>query len=274
MPSARKRRRRLRLVRGGTFAVGLALMGAGRSAIADPQPVPVPTVPLQIQPTVPEIGMGDWIPPAEGSQPGDPTQGGTGTGSGGGVGGVTGSSDALSLMQQQSWGQQASSDAQALGVNPNAVAATCMIESGCDSSAQNGSSTGAFQMQGAAFEDGLSTALKADPSLASQIVPGSAGINDPVTESIAASGYLMQANQALQNAGVQNPTVVDARSYYEFGPSQGTAVAVAEENTPMSELVSATALSSNNIPGTETVAEWRSSVTAKTGGAGDQSVLS
>ena len=124
----------------------------------------------------------------------------------------------------------------------------------------------------AAYQDGLKTALAADPSLATEIVQGSAGMNDPVTESIAASGYLLQANQALQNAGVSNPTVLDARSYYEFGPTAGPQIAQAADSDLMSNYISNAAMSNNQISSTETVAQWRASVTNKIGNAAGQPI--
>lgn len=216
--------------------------------------------------------MGDWTPGGSTTQPGDPSQGGGNTGGGGTA--PTGSSDALTTMNNTSWGSQAAAAAQSIGVNPNALAATCVLESStCDSSAVSSTgAVGAFQMFPAAFQDGLNTALRANPSLASQIVTGPNGINDPLTESIAASGYLLQANQALTNADISNPTVVDARGYYEFGPSQGTRVAQASDDNLMSNLISSKAMSANLIPASETVGQWRASVAAKSGGAGSQSV--
>ena len=82
-----------------------------------------------------------------------------------------------------------------------------------------------FKCTRPAFQEGLQNALAADPSLASQIVQGSAGMNDPTTEAIAASGYLMQAAQTLQNAGISDPTVFKRRGYYNFGPANGVQLA-------------------------------------------------
>jgi hypothetical protein len=129
-------------------------------------------------------------------------------------------------------------------------------------------------MQPAAFQDGLSTALAANPSLASEIVQGSAGMNDPTTEAIAASGYLMQASQALQADNISNPTVLDTRSYYEFGPTYGAAVASAQPSSLMSSVVPSTYLTSNGISSTETVAQYQASVASKIGNAANQSVMS
>lgn len=226
--------------------------------------------PVQVTPYVSEPGVPTITIP-QGTANTLPTGSGTGTG----TGSDTSSSDALDTMLAQSWGTSAIANAQALGLNPSALAATCVIESGCGANDGDGSGAqGPFQMYPAAFQEGLQTALAADPSLASEIVQGSAGMNDPTTEAIAASGYLMQANQSLENAGISSPTVLDARSYYNFGPTAGTQIAQASDDDLMSEYVSSTALQANNISSTETVGQWKASISSIVGNAANQSVLS
>ena len=143
---------------------------------------------------------------------------------------------------------------------------------GCQNLGGSGAQ-GAFQMYPAAFNEGLQTALAAQPSLASQIVQGDAGRMDPTTEAIAASGYLMQAVQSLQTAGIANPTVLDVRSYYNFGPQYGAPVALATDSEPLSQIVPASFMSSNRLPASMTVGQWRAFVSGKIGGAAGQSVL-
>jgi hypothetical protein len=233
--------------------------------------------PVQVTPFVAEPGV-----PLITINPGTvgPVQDGSGTGTGGSDSSGTGStsgSDALNTLLGQSWGATAINEAEALGVNPSAVAATCVIESGCQNINGASGAQGAFQMFPAAYQDGLNTALAANPALASQIVQGSAGMNDPTTEAIAASGYLMQAATALQNAGVSNPTVLDTRGYYNFGPSNAIALANADPSETMTEAMPneslATLKASGVTPG-ETVGEWQASVVAKIGNAANQTILS
>ena len=122
----------------------------------------------------------------------------------------------------------------------------------------------------------INAAVAQNPSLASQIVPGLAGQMDPATESIAASEYLLQANQYLQGQGIANPTVLDVRSYYNFGPSAGAAIANATDGQTMASLLanlSPSQLTANGITSGETVGQWRASVAAKIGNAANQSVL-
>ena len=173
----------------------------------------------------------------------------------------------------------ASADAQSLGLNASALAATCVIESGCGANVGNGS--GAAGRVSRCIRPrstkACRSALAANPSLASQIVQGAAGMNDPVTEAIAASGYLMQASQALQNAGINNPTVLDVRGYYNFGPAYGAQLALANPNEPIANVLSgmsASALAKNGITPGETVAQWQASVSSKIGNAAGQTVLS
>jgi hypothetical protein len=228
------------------------------------------------EPGVPQVTVNVGTPNPFGGLDGSTTGTGTGGGSSGSSGSTdAGSSDSLTTMLGTSWGSEAAANAQALGVNPSALAATCVVESGCGANTGSGSGAqGVFQMYPAAFQEGLQTALAANPALTSQIVQGTAGMNDPTTEAIAASGYLMQANQALQNAGISNPTVLDARSYYNFGPTTGTQLAQASQSDLMSQYVSASTLAANNIPANETVGQWQASVSAKIGNASTQTVLS
>jgi hypothetical protein len=182
-------------------------------------------------------------------------------------------SDALNTMLQQSWGAQAVAAVQSLGVNASTLAATCVLESGCQNIGGSGGAQGAFQMFPAAYQEGLQTALAANPNLTSQIVPGSAGMQDPFTESIAAAGYLMKANAALQADDISNPTVLDTRGYFEFGPTYGPAVATAQPTALMSSILPANFLLQNGISSTETVSQWQSSVASKIGNATYQSVV-
>ena len=166
--------------------------------------------PVQVTPYVGEPGVPTIVIPT-----GTPTPPSTGNGSGGGT---SAGSDVLNYdCSARPWGAQAIAKAQSLGVNPTALAATCVLESGCQNVGGSGAQ-GAFQMFPSAHQDGLKAALAANPSLASQIVPGSAGMNDPATEAIAAAGYQMLAVQSLQASGISDRTVLDTRSYYEFGP--------------------------------------------------------
>ncbi len=180
----------------------------------------------------------------------------------------------LNTLLSQSWGATASANAQALGVNPTALAATCVVESNCTNvSASSGSTvSGPFQMTNATYAADLNTATSSDPSLLSQVSDKS----DPATESIAASQDLKSAAASLQADGIANPTVLDARGYYNFGAGYGATLAQASDSQNMAALLptyTASQLASNGISQTETVGQWRQSVISKIGGAASQPVL-
>jgi len=114
--------------------------------------------------------------------------GGTGSGAGVVTASAPGGDDGgvLGTMTAQSWGGQAAANAQAMGVNPAALAATCVIESNCANVPAPGNGqtvSGPFQMTNATYASDLNQALGQNPGLAS-----SAGNkSDPTTESIAAA---------------------------------------------------------------------------------------
>lgn len=186
---------------------------------------------------------------------------------------ASGGSSALDTMMAQPWGQTAASNATALGVNPSALAATCVLESGCSANVGGtGTISGAFQMSNGTYAETVAAVQASNPQLASQI----GGKNDPASQSIAAAQYLRQGALALQNADVANPTTLDVRGYYQFGPANAAAVAQAPDNQLMASILTglpSSALTGNNITGTTTVGQWRQTVTSKIGSAASQPVL-
>lgn len=240
--------------------------------------------PVQVQPYVAEPGVplitinpGTVNPfsGVDGTGSGSGNGDGDGTGDGGG-GGTAGDSTALGTLLAQSWGATAIANAEQLGINPSALAATCVVESGCQNVGGSGTIAGAFQMSAATYTAMINQALANDPSLGGQITSGLAGQMDPATESIAAAEYLMQGAEALQAAGISDPTVLDTRGYYNFGPTNGVALAMANPSETMAAAMpnmSATTLAANGITPGETVGQWRASVGGKIGNAANQSVL-
>lgn len=252
----------------GCFAPELCVSALG------PVPQTLNGPPVQVQPYVSEPGV-PMITIAPGTLNTFAIGDGSATGGDGTGVGTISNSEALTTMLGTTWGATAVANAQALGLNPSALAATCVIESGCQNLSGSGAQ-GVFQMYPAAFQEGIQTALSIDPSLASQIVSGDAGRMDPVTESIAAAGYQLQAVGALQNAGIANPTVLDTRGFYNFGPANGVALATADPSETMAAAmpnVSAATLAKNGVTPDETVGQWQASITAKIGNAANQTVL-
>jgi hypothetical protein len=227
--------------------------------------------PVQVQPYVPEPGVPNFTVPTGTTNP-PPS---AGAGDAGAGGGTVGTSDALTTLLGTSFGSQVITNAQAMGVNPSALAATCVIESGCQNVGGQGTVAGLFQMTSSTYTAMINEALAQNPGLSGQIVPGLAGQMDPATESIAASQYLIDATAALQSAGVSDPTVLDTRGYYNFGPS-GAALATAADSQLMSQAmpnVSQGTFTNNGVTPDETVGQWKAAVSAKIGNAANQSVL-
>ena len=260
--------------------VGVFSMEAGKTALAQTTSLLSGGPPVQVVPYVPEPGVPPLTITPGTANPFAGADGSGGSGSGGtsGTGGGTaGDSDALGTMLGQSWGLTAVSNATALGVNPSALAATCVVESGCQNVAGSGTVAGAFQMTASTYTAMINAALAQNPALASQIVPGLAGQMDPATESIAASEYLLQGAQYLQANGVSDPTVLDVRGYYNFGPIGGAAIATALPDATMASTLSmypTSTLTANGVAPGETVAQWQASVAAKIGNAANQPVTS
>lgn len=155
-------------------------------------------------------------------------------------------------------------------MSPIAVAATCTLESNCTANpGGTGTISGAFQMTDASFTSSINAALARNPNLAANIVPGLAGKLDPATQAIASAEYLRQGAEYLQVHDVPNPSVLDARGFYNFGPGNAVAVAQAEDSALMSYQVSGLTtaqLRANGIdPATTTVGQWRASITNKIG---------
>ena len=70
--------------------------------------------------------------------------------------------------------------------------------------------------------------------------------------------------------------MLDVRGYYNFGPANGEALGMANNNETMSQVLSglsAQTLAANGITPGETVGQWRASVSAKIGNAAGQPVL-
>jgi len=124
----------------------------------------------------------------------------------------------------------------------------------------------------------MQEALASNPSLAASLGDtGLSGQTDPATQAVAAAQYLKDAATSLESAGVSDPTALDARGYYNFGPSYGTALAQANDSELMSSALngmSSSSLAANGISDSMTVGQWRASVSAKMGSSANAPILS
>ncbi|WP_408884338.1 hypothetical protein [Kozakia baliensis] len=219
-----------------------------------------------------ELDMGGWTPATVG---GTTTVGTTGTPAS--SGGTTTSGSSLSVMNSQSWGYAAGQNASALGVNPDALAATCVMESGCTNittTASGSTITGAFQMSNGTYTQAMQEALASNPTLAASLGDTSlSGQTDPATQAVAAAQYLKDAATSLQSSGIGDPTALDTRAYYNFGPVHGAQIATADDNDLMASYVPSSQLSGNGITPGETVGQWKATVAAKMGSSANSPVL-
>lgn len=241
-----------------------AQLAASGPVRADPVPETMNGVPFLPIPTFEEVGLPPFtMPTGTLSTVPDQTAPPSATGSDGT------SSATLDTMLSQSWGAAAGANAGSLGVNPTALAATCVLESNCQNVGGTGTINGAFQMSNATYNAAMAAALQRNPNLAANIVPGLAGKLDPATQSIASAEYERQGAEFLQAHQIQNPTVLDVRGFYNFGPSNAAAIALADSNALMSSQISGLTTKQFQLngvdPGTTTVGQWRASVTSKIG---------
>jgi hypothetical protein len=176
-----------------------------------------------------------------------------------------------------SWGLQAIQNAEALGVNPSTLAATCLVESNCENIGGSGSVSGAFQMTNAIYLQDINQAVGQNPALTG-VDTSLAGKLDPANEAIAAAQDLKNAAAALQNAGVSNPTFTDARAFYQWGAGAGPQVALSSDSANLSQILTPyytpAQLAANGVTSTTTVGQWRQSFASKVGSAANQSVRS
>lgn len=232
-------------------------------------------VPEQVRPQAGEVGAPTFVSPVQ--PPPAPSPVSTGTQSGGSTS-TPDDGAAMNKMTAQPWGAQASQEAATVGVSATALAATCVMESQCSSNpGSNGTISGTFQMRDDTYLQTMREVAVRNPSLAATLPPGLSGKNDPAVQAIAAAQYLYDGAKSLQVAGVADPTFVDTRSLYQFGPSGGQAVALADPDDLLSSHLNLTPkqYAANGIdPASTTVGQWRQSVASKVGSAANVSVLS
>lgn len=261
---------------GRSLVVGFFVtVGVAAPVFAEPVPqfqrgIPTQVVPVYLEPGLPGFEFPRGREPDNGGEGGD-GGGGHETTSGdlGGVG--------RNRLLREEWGEEALAAAEQLGIYGSALGSTCVLE-GCQNVHGPGSGTisGWFQMSDGTFLEAIDAALQENPSLRGQIVSGLAGKNDPVTQSIAAAQYLRQGAEALQRANIANPTVLETRSYYQFGPRYAADVARADDSENLRELLptfSEATFRANNITSTTTVGEWRTRIINQIGSAAYQTVL-
>jgi len=242
-------------------------------AFADPGPQTTTGLPVSVVPTAPEPGLPTFSYPSggptgvgggDGSGSGSGASGDSGSGSGSGGNGTLPTNATLEQVASQDYIQQASAVA---GISPEALAATCMVESNCQNvGASSGSSaSGEFQMINSTYTAMINEFAQENPDI--QVDTSLAGKMDPQNEAYAAAQYIEDGVAALQNGNIANPTNVDLRGYYQFGPTAGVAVAAASPGDNLESIVNLTPaqMAANGITSTTTVGQWQQAYANKVG---------
>jgi hypothetical protein len=265
--------------RKAVMASTLMAVGAGVIApvCADPQVVTSSGLPVQVRPTFPEPGLPAFNFSEGGTDIGSGSSSGSAYSGGGSDSG--GSSDAYATMMSQDWGSSAADAAGAMGVSATALAATCVMESGCQNVGASGGGTaaGAFQMINSTYTADINGAMAYDPDIAGNVVSGSEGQMDPATEAYAAAYELRSDALSLQSDGISDPTILQARAVYQFGGNVGPDVAEAEDSDNIAAItgLSVASLAANGLTTSSTVGDWRQTVISKLGAStANQTVLS
>lgn len=260
-----------------TILLHAAMLVGPSPGLAQVVPETMNGVPLLPIPTYEEVGLPTFTMPTGTASPFPPPPSNGGTPSDGG-GGVGGSGPALNTMLSRSWGEAAASNATAMGVNPTALAATCVMESGCRVPPPGAypNIVGAFQMLNSTYTAAINAAVRENPSLVPNIDRSLAGSMDPANQSIAAAQELKNVVARLQAGGIQNPTVLDARPGFQFGPKFAVDVAKAPDSQPLGSLLTtweASTYTNNRLTPQTTVGEWRARVMREVGTAAREPVL-
>lgn len=236
-------------------------------ALADPAPSNWSGVPAQVIPSNLETGAPTFTTPT-GSGSATGTQGSTGEGTSTGSSGSAytgGGGAAMTNMMAQSYGQTAYSTAQQVGNNPEAVAGIGQLESGFRNVATaNGSSsaTGPWQVTSGTWSDYVNR----------YNLPYSASDRtNPDAQAVVANYIIKDYAAGVSNSTGASATVEQTYGAFVFGPGAGNRMALADRSAPLSNFVSAQALSNNSMTGW-TVGQFYSRVESKLGGTATQTV--
>jgi hypothetical protein len=218
--------------------------------------------PVAIIPSIPELGAPLFSFPTSGNTTG--ANGATGSGSAS-TDVSAGSTDALAQLLSTSYGSSAVSAATTAGISPAALAAFGEVESNFRNvDAANGSSsaTGVWQITDGTWND---TVAKYGLNYTS------ADRNDPTAQAAVASYIISDYADSVSTKTGTPATVVQTYGAYVFGTTAGGNMAQATTDAPLSQYVSATALSNNNMTGW-TVGQFYSAMATKLGTAATDTV--
>lgn len=187
-----------------------------------------------------------------------------GVAEGGGIPAVGGGSR-LDLLASREWGDAAFAAADRAGITRESMASACYVESNCTDVAARprGTIEGPWQ-------------VKASTGEAAAARAGLSGYDnsDPAQQAAAAAEEMRSIGTRLQNAGIQ-PTALNVRAGYQFGPGYAVALNTASPDTPMSAVLTSygpDVLKANGVANM-TVGQWRASVANRLGAGANTSIF-
>ncbi len=260
-----------RIGRIGPWTLLTASLACGTVGRADPAPVTMNGVPPQIIPSYAEVGAPTFVTPSGGgSFMGDTGTGSTGSSSGSTdwTGYTSGSgSPAMDMMMATPYGSLAAASATQVGVSPEAMADLGKLESGFNNvGTSNGSSSATGPWQ-------ITTGTWAGEIAKYNLPYTASDITNPAAQATVASYIAKDYSDTVSAQTGQPATVVQTYGAWVFGPSPGSKIATADASEPLSDFVSSTALSNNNMTGW-TVGQFTSHVNDKIGSSAGSIVQS
>ncbi len=222
------------------------LVSSIQPTLAQPVASSFSGVPAQVIPQAAEVGAPTFITPTGSGSAFGLSGGTTGASSGGSGPGATysgGGGAPTNNMMAQSYGQTAYSTSQQIGINPDATAGIGQIESGFRNvPTSNGSSsaTGPWQITSGTWNEFVSKY---------NLPYTAADRTNPAAQAVVAPYIIKDYSATVSNALGQPATVQQAYGAFLFGPGGGSKIAVADSSAPMSQYLSSTQLSNNNMVG-------------------------
>jgi len=239
---------------------------AALGAHADPVAQTVTGPPPQIIPNVPEVGVIIMQVPSSAGAAGAGSLGAGSTPAGSGSPAPGGSGSAYDEMMATSYGAQAAQDANAAGINVDAMAAIGKAESNFQNvPTANGTSsaTGPWQLTTGTFMQ-----YSNDNNLGYTPVDMTNPADNAQVASYAIAAYANVVSRATQAPA----TVLQTYGAWVLGPNAGSEIATAQSSAPLSNYVSGQALSNNNMTGW-TVGQFYSAMSARLGSGASETVL-
>lgn len=241
----------------------MAVCGTAGVSAQTVGPVSIP--PPQVIPVYPELGTGVIVTNPQPAPP--PLQSG---GPGGGEisgGGTPGTGSAMTAYVASGYSTSGIAAAQQVGINSQAMAGVALVESHDENVPDSNGSTSAFGVYQITQPTWQSTVS------ANNLPFTLADMSNPADQAVVAAYIIRDYANTVSQYTDTPPTVLQTYGAYMFGPVPGGEIATAPSTAPLSEFVSPTDLSNNNMSGW-TVGEYQSVMASRLGGTANDPVYS